>query len=284
MNETMGGGQALSPPEPATVPSIEVHGFCVGPSISQAALDQLRHQFALLGLPSDHDFHASCNDAEPQVSRRLHSTISSTLREEIPKLLERRDVFLSGFVSKGRESGPLSLHQDLSYTDERVSRSEMLWIPLVDVDESTGALRIVAGSHRWTRGTRPALHHLPTEAHQRAFEDLSVTLTVAAGTVIRYDAATIHGSHPNHGRVRPAVGAATVSSGSQLIHCLPGSSGELDAYQVDSEFYLDQSFWSVPQGYAPVPPWAPPVHVDDFSPHLPVDHHRQADTTGPLAP
>ena len=240
-------------------------GFTVDKFRAAGALHELEAIYDSLNIDPIHGFYASCNQADPPVAAYTHHAILTVLQDHVPDLLAGRKPFLAGFVSKGIDGGPLSFHQDLTYTDERRHRTEMAWIPLVDVDEDHGALRVVPESHRWTTGARPASCRLPTDVHQSEFERRAVTCSVPAGSIVRYDAAAVHGSHPNRGRVRAAVAVASVSAGVDLVHCLAGLEYDIEAYAVDSSYYLSQSLWSRPEGHAKVAPWARAVTAEDFT-------------------
>ena len=144
-------------------------------------------------------------------------------------------LFHDQLISKAPGPAVVGWHTDRSYW-LTCSSTEMLtiWVPLQDVDDHNGSLRVVDGSHRWDidhntmRGFHdPAGGNGPCGWPQPAVRSLSVE----RGQVSVHHACTIHGSGPNLGdHTRIAL----------AIHLQP----------VDNH-------------YMPPPPGAPALHFND---------------------
>lgn len=226
-------------------------------------LIQLRELYDSLDIDPGHDFLATSNDLERPEARRVHDRIVELLAPRLEQVVPGHTPFLSGFISKGAAAGgTTAFHQDLSYTDEREHRTTLLWIPLVDVDETSGALQVVPGSHRLAEGPRPSgLEQLPTAALQDEWAERAVTATLAAGQAVVYDAALVHGAHTNTVEVvRPAVAVALAPTGADLVHVHVDTDGDgLTGYVVDVDYYMGQGLFHRPVGYATSPVWGEPV-------------------------
>lgn len=99
-------------------------------------------------------------------------------------------------------------HQDAGYWVRPSSRryDATTWLTLDDVDKASGALRVVAGSHRDAVGE--AVDYLaagfvdPAEA----WEETAETLVMSAGQAVTFDPRLWHASHgSHHGTVRRAL-------------------------------------------------------------------------------
>jgi len=243
-------------------------GFATAPLLPAEAIAALREIYESLGLDEQHGFFASSNDLEGPAAGAVAEQITGILAPALERLLPDHEPFLASFLTKGREQGSaVSFHQDLTYTDERVHRTTLLWIPLCDVDARNGAMAVVPGSHRWTDGCRPGgARPLPTDAFQEEFAGLARVVPLRAGEALLYDAALVHGSGSNPtSEDRPAVGVALAPRDAGLVHVHLDDDGGLTAWSVDADFYTHQGLWSRPEGYPATEVWGPPVDEDALS-------------------
>jgi len=112
------------------------------------------------------------------------------------------------FVTKLPDTGPqrsdIPMHQDAGYGQLDPPTDVTIWLPLVDTDETNGALRVVPGSHRagllahGSSAVNPVLR-------QAGPED-GLFLPLAAGEAVAFSGLLLHGSGPNRsGAERPAM-------------------------------------------------------------------------------
>jgi ectoine hydroxylase-related dioxygenase (phytanoyl-CoA dioxygenase family) len=250
-------------------------GYHVVDLLDGELIDELRALYDSLDIDRGHDFLATSNDLERADARRVHDRIVDLLADRLEQAVPGHTPFLSGFISKGAASGgPTAFHQDLSYTDERTHRATLLWIPLVDVDEDSGALQVVPGSHRLAEGPRPSgLDHLPTAPLQDEWVQRAETATLRAGQAVVYDAALVHGAHTNAvDTVRPAVAVALAPTGADLVHVHVDADGNgLTGYVVDVDYYMGQGLFHRPVGYGSTEVWGEPVTEQRLRAALGVD-------------
>lgn len=104
-------------------------------------------------------------------------------------------------VAKPPGAPATAWHQDVAFDPEFDVPLATVWVPLVDVDDTNGAMRFLPGSH-----TGPIVTHERVGAHGRGAIDVdvsgAVTCPVAAGACTVHMARTLHGSTPNTGDVR----------------------------------------------------------------------------------
>ena len=240
--------------------------------LDDATLEELRRAFAELDVDETTPFIATCNDLERRDAARTDARLRAILGPALDAVLPGWEPFLLSFIAKGvGPYGPLTFHQDLTYTDERTVRPVLLWAPLDDVDEDNGALQVVPGSHRWTDGIRPAAQpHPPTEDLQDQLAARAVTVPMRAGRALAYDAALIHGSTPNRSdRIRTAVAVALAPAGAELLHFHHLGDGRgVSGHRIDAAYYTVQSLWQVPEGYPEVEAWTEVVTAEDIAGHL----------------
>lgn len=212
-------------------------------------------------LEPDHGFYASPAHDWGEAATTTSGALEQVVAEPAARLLPAHSVFLAGVTSKGANSSTtVPLHQDWTYTDERRERVVFLWCPLVDVDERTGSLSLIPGSHRWSDGIRPSRLHEAAGSIQQALQPLAVSTRVRAGQAIAFDPATLHGSGPNHSdRLRPAITLALAPSGAQLVHFHESADGEVRGFCVDRDFFTAHEYGAPPTGAAEFPVYGPVV-------------------------
>lgn len=105
--------------------------------------------------------------------------------------------------------GPTAVgwHVDKAYWQTCTSdRMLTAWIPLVELDEDSGGLSVIPGSHRapsqdWMRTfNEQDLEEISSQARQRGIDMQILTPQVPLGHVSFHHGRTIHGSRPNRGR------------------------------------------------------------------------------------
>lgn len=241
-------------------------GFTTGVVLDDDQRRRLVACFDSLDLRADHEFVATCNDLPREQATAVHDAVLDIVGPSLARELPDLRPFLAGFISKGAATGGrTSFHQDLTYTDERTDRAVLLWIPLIDVDEASGGLSVVPGSHRWTDGIRPAgADVLPTEPLQDELADLSMPLDLRAGEAAIYDPALVHGAAANRSsQVRPAVAIALAPVGARLVHAHLVD-GDLTCCELDDDHYRHHGVFDAPTGRPELEPWAGAVTTEEL--------------------
>ncbi len=235
-----------------TAPALDLgdDGYRVFDLPSADVLDALREVWASIDpdRPSAYfasNVHLGRSEAEA-VDRRLREIVGPALGP----LLGDVEPFLAAFISKGARDGDrVEYHQDWTYTREPDERATILWIPLVDVAASNGALTMVPGSHRWTDGVRADSPDAATRFVQDELGALGQLVPLRAGQAVAYDPALVHGSTPNTStEERPVVAVAFAPRGAQLVHFHEGPDGVVEGFEIDERYFTAAQYRSRPEG------------------------------------
>ncbi|MCO5311837.1 MAG: phytanoyl-CoA dioxygenase family protein [Microthrixaceae bacterium] len=235
-------------------------GYCVVDRVGSGLLDQLYELYTTrTGNPEG--FQSSARDGAPAERLRLHRSIQGIVEPELDRHFGPGvTAFLNAFLVKHRAAEAVSFHQDLTYTDESVIRSYSAWIPLVDVESRSGAMRVVPGSHRWTSGIRAAgpTGTVEMDAISSVLDERAITIEMSAGSILVWDSATIHASHPNRSSAeRVAVASAFVVGAVPLRFCFADAAEGLRAYEFDERVLAGRAPFRTPPASLPrVEPWA----------------------------
>lgn len=247
---------------------LRVDGFVVADLFSDAELARAAAWSATVPVPTERRFVASHAHLAPPERRDVDRAVAKMLAPLLSRLVPGWRAIASSLLWKPAVHGSsLPLHQDLTFTDERIDRSYVAWIPLVDLIADGGRLTVVPGSHRWTDGIRPGGgQRIPTQQLHHELTDVSQPVPVRAGQVILFDAALIHGSEPNTSEWdRPVLASSLVPTAARLTYFHRNGSGETVGYEIDDEFFFGPApFVDRPIGYREIAPWTADVTTDDI--------------------
>jgi ectoine hydroxylase-related dioxygenase (phytanoyl-CoA dioxygenase family) len=151
-------------------------------------------------------------------------------------------IIISSFMVKGvGENSEMYPHQDWTNVDETQYTSFNIWIPLVDVNHSNGALYLLKGSHLLPFSFRGS--NIPDAITDYSLFN-SKTLSyipLKAGQALIYDHRCIHYSPINKtNTVRPACSINVAPKQAQLMHFFYNKDSALmTCYEADKNFYFN---------------------------------------------
>jgi ectoine hydroxylase-related dioxygenase (phytanoyl-CoA dioxygenase family) len=183
---------------------IQKEGFVIIPFLKDEELKELQNFYS-----NNHP-----NDQIPDMRYGIHMTSwckDGAYKQKITKGLEqilapaserifehfRTNNYVFIIKNKGKYT-QFPIHQDWSVVDESKYMSFNVWIPLQDVNQNTGALWIIKGSHRINRHIRGANHLFPDYNYlSKELKPYMHPMNAKAGEAVIFFHSTIHGSPPN---------------------------------------------------------------------------------------
>ena len=251
----------MTPTHPPTLrdPDLDAQlreqGFVVVDDVlSEDVLDRIMRIAERVYVDDRSGFHASNLSGAHEYRHAVNREVSPIVGEAAGVLFADYEPFFSSFVVKwvdGDTSFPS--HQDWNMVDEDRHRSMNVFVPLVDMDASNGALRVLPGSHR-------ALEHvrcspMPPEGCESVgwtvTPDEMDVVALRRGQVLVFDHALLHCSAPNTTDApRWAAITAFKPRGAELFHWfVPDPQRyELEVFRVDSDFFADFDIGGRPEG------------------------------------
>lgn len=178
--------------------SLSNDGYAVFDLLKEHDIEALTAIFNEHHTSSPEGFYATTHLDDKEKRKALSDQAMSILACRIESHFENIQLLGGAFISKAPgEKGILPLHQDWNLVDEKVARSYNMWIPLVDVNEVNGAMRILVGSHSKQETYRgpnvpPVLYPISKEVDQHM-----VSLNMKKGEAVLYDHALWHSSPQN---------------------------------------------------------------------------------------
>lgn len=184
--------------DPELTERLATNGYATFDLLRDFDIEALKTIFSENHSSTPEGFYATTHLDDKEKRKMLSDQAMSILACRIESHFKNIELLGGAFISKAPgEKGTLPLHQDWNLVDEKIARSYNLWIPLVDVNEENGAMRILVGSHSKQETFRgpnvaPVLYPISTEVDQHM-----VSLNMKAGEAVLYDHALWHSSPQN---------------------------------------------------------------------------------------
>ncbi len=183
---------------------LEKNGFVIIPFLSESEVENLNGFYKAVHNNSEppnfvENIHMTswCSDAEYKktVSDALMNIFNEPSKRYFKNTRRLNNVFI---VKRSVKESTFKVHQDWNVVDETKYQSVNVWVPLHDVDENSGALWVLKGSHKINRKIRGAGYLFPDYSKfTNELEKNAISVKLKAGEAIVFYHSVIHGSPPN---------------------------------------------------------------------------------------
>lgn len=177
---------------------LESKGYVVFDLLNETLINELKAIFQEYHDVEPEGFYATTHIDNKAKRKEISDKVQLLVSDKIVEKFANIQLLGGAFISKAPgEKGILPLHQDWNLVDETKARSYNLWIPLVDVNEENGAMRILPNSHSKQTTFRgpnvaPVLYQISSEVDSHMF-----SLNMKRGQGVMYDHALWHSSPQN---------------------------------------------------------------------------------------
>lgn len=215
-------------------------GFVVISLLESDDVNKLAALYKEVQPESFKGFSSTIYNQDITLKKSASEKIGSIVRQRINNYFEAFRPLGSSFLCKTPgENSIMPVHQDWTIVDESVFDSITVWMPLVDVDERNGAMRVLPGSHKFSDALRsPTLHGVFQNIHPQIEEKMQ-WLKVKAGEAVVFSQALLHASPPNlseNERVIATFGLVHEQAKLSFMH--RNNEGLVEQYAIDDDFFL----------------------------------------------
>ena len=213
-------------------------------------IQELSEMFVKTSPPEIHGMYSNVFNNPYEVNVRIDALMRKIFLPLMDEYLVDCDYTGGVFLAKGTTDKSVSyLHQDWNNVDENLSASFNFWCPLVDVDETNGALQCIAGSHSLFQTIRSINHPSVFLEFSPAIEPYLTAVDAKKGDVIFYLHNVFHGSKPNYTDVvRPAVAMGVKPKNAQQIHYMKNEEGLIEMFEIDYREFFFRTIYEYNQG------------------------------------
>lgn len=224
---------------------LEENGFVIIPFLDEAELGHLNQFYATVhdnaeppGFIDHIHMTTWCADSDykKKISSGLTEVFTNACEAYFKNYRRLNHVFI---IKKNQQQSVFKVHQDWNVIDETKYQSVNVWVPLHDVDETSGALWILKGSHRINRKVRGAGYLFPEYGpYFDKLEKAAVSVKLKAGEAIVFYHSVIHGSPPNISeRNRLAACFSVIPKEAPLcIYFQKNETDQLEQHEPDDDF------------------------------------------------
>jgi ectoine hydroxylase-related dioxygenase (phytanoyl-CoA dioxygenase family) len=191
-------------------------------------------------------FWFSVSHLDKQSAGEFNQLVTQMMLPKVEAYFEDAYIPLVTLLDKyPSDASQMDPHRDGSVLDETQYGHLNMWIPLVDTNESNGALFVLPRSHKYFNEVAPIGIQWPYSGYSNLICQHVTTLYSKKGDLLIYDQSLIHGSWKNSSDAhRPVVHFGVAHKDTQFLYYKVESTTPeitVTAYKVQPEFYLHVS-------------------------------------------
>ncbi len=222
-------------------------GFVVVPFLNSIEVESLKRVYFEAHVEEQIPFYATAHHQDSEFRKKMSEAISAILTPHTEEVFVNCDLLGASFIVKASKAeSSLQPHQDWNIVDETKFRSFNVWIPLVNLNDSNGAIEVLPKSHNWIRGYRhSSIDCAYREVHNLVWENMK-PLYMKAGEALIYDHALLHASKANHSAENRIAVASGVKPTEAQMYFYWNNNGMVEQYVSNTEFFMTENIFSGP--------------------------------------
>ncbi|MFT5860225.1 MAG: hypothetical protein ACI865_002333 [Flavobacteriaceae bacterium] len=197
------------------------NGYVIIPFISQAQIKELFGVYSSIYPDGVEGFFTTTFANNVEHRELVNQSIKNICIEQIENLFENYKILFSSFIVKAPgEDSRLIMHQDMTLVDEDFFSGINIWCPMVDLNETNGAIEVVPKSHRFYKTYRGSSIPDIYDNVKDEVRGLMQPCYLKAGEAIIFDQSIIHNSPPNLSDTeRPTINTFVAHSDARIKIC-----------------------------------------------------------------
>ena len=214
-------------------------GFVVIPFLNDEAVTSLQSLFYDLHQQVPANFYSTTFNKSSDFKNNITAAAENLIGPKADDLFQDIKKLGSSFLCKSPgEGGKMPVHQDWTVVDEADFCSITMWIPLVDTDEENGAIRVLAGSHKFSNTLRaPTLPSEYDNLEDEIWNEMT-PLPMQAGQAFIFNHSLLHASSANTtSKERVAITYGVVPAKAQLMLYHLAENNKLEKYLMPDDMF-----------------------------------------------
>lgn len=218
-------------------------GYVILDFLNHEEVQHLKNVFDELHPQGVTGFYTSTFAVDTDYRKRVDEEIQLTMQRGLQSYFQDYKVYCGSYIAKAPGiKSELILHQDMTLVDETKFTGTNIWIPLVDLDSSNGAIEVLPRSHRLFRTYRGSSLPDIYDGMVNEVKSLMQPCYLKAGQAIVFDQSIIHYSPPNLSEVvRPVVNTFVTHKDATIKICYwdKQRQGEIEMFDQDEDFMVN---------------------------------------------
>ncbi len=223
-------------------------GYVVVPFLDEIRVKELFDFFYDNHASEIPGFYATAHSVDIPFRKKMNEQIKAVFEQPIKTFFHNCKPLGGSYVVKSKsQEERLHPHQDWNIVDESKFRSFNIWVPLVNLNEENGAIRVVPGSHLWVNNFRgPNIPDYFGDYNEVIWNRMK-TLNMKAGEALIYDHRLFHASYANKtDNLRIATVFGIIPDEAQMFYYY-GNGENVDVYESNVNFFMEGNIQKGPE-------------------------------------
>jgi hypothetical protein len=215
-------------------------GYVVVSFLNPSTIAQLKSFFSAHHPNGIDGFYATAHAQDIAFRNSMNDEIRRNFEEPISKYFHDCRPLGGSFVVKSKtNTNRLHPHQDWNIVDENKFRSFNIWVPLIDLNQSNGAIRVMPRSHKWIKSFRgPNIPDNFDNVREHIWSKM-IPLHMKAGEALIYDHRLFHASDPNQtNELRIAAVFGIIPQNAEMLYYF-GKVDKIEVYESSVDFFMN---------------------------------------------
>ena len=217
----------------------EKDGYIVVPFLSTEEVARLKNLYEEVSPQIPASFHSTSFNNDDALKQKINNEVEKIYSSKAEALFHDIKKLGSSFLTKPTGiTGTMPVHQDWTVVDEEKFYSVTAWVPLQDVNENNGAIKVLPGSHRFSKTLRSP--NIPNEFDglSEAISKQMKSVNMKAGEAFVFNHALLHASWLNQSASpRVAVTYGLIPREAKLYLYLKNENGKLEKYSMPDDMF-----------------------------------------------
>ncbi|WP_298317074.1 phytanoyl-CoA dioxygenase family protein [uncultured Aquimarina sp.] len=232
----------------------EDKGYVVIDFLNLEEVTQLKEIYKELnGQPIQMGFSTSNMSMDADYRKMVSNTITSVFSRAVNEYFDRFKLFFGIFTSKqpNQERSICSIHQDPTYVDESKYQGITVWVPLIDTNETNGALEVMDKSYLLNEYPRSTLPRFPyNDLASLLLKKYFKRLDIKAGQAYIGNSKVFHWSPSNMSNEERVAALAWMAEEESQMRCYyqdfknPGKT--MEVFELEADHYIENPLFSRP--------------------------------------
>jgi hypothetical protein len=218
-------------------------GFVVIDFMNDAEVQRLYTSYSKFFPQGVNGIHIGAISNDTQYRADTDKEIRKEIQRGIEAYFFDYTIHCGIFIVKGPdEQSTKKTHQDMTLVNESTYTGINIWVPLVNLTETNGAIAVLPRSHRLLKTYRGGTLPNSYTGMEGSLEKLMQPLYLKAGQAIVFDQSIIHFSPANRSKLpRPVINAFITHKDASIEVCYwnkSASKNEIEIIEQASDFML----------------------------------------------
>jgi len=223
-------------------------GYVVVPFLKTEEVKSLTDFFNQHHPQGINGFYATAHAPDIAFRKLMNDAIKKIFSTAIEQYFQNCIPLGGSFVVKSNaQKERLHPHQDWNIVDEEKFRSFNIWVPLVNLNEHNGIIKVLPRSHRWAKSYRGPNIPDPFQNHLEWIWRKMIPLFMKAGEALIYDHRLFHASEPNTTNQLRLAAVFGIKPAEAQMYYYFGNNGKIDMYNSSVDFFMEGNIQRGPE-------------------------------------